>query len=510
MDNSVLENNKDTRFFPIFFGATLGVVLEVIATLVDEIIVGNIFTDEAFAAVNLIEPYTVFEVFLAYLVGGSGAALIVRAHGAGDQKRKSELFSQVMIVCAICGIVLTSIYVLFTPELVSFVADDPAVYDDALDYFMVMRFYPLVDMFDTFLFAYVLYRSGFIQFYIAIICRILVNAVLSWYLGAKMGLMGIGLASIISLVIALAVKMTFLLTSKHGLRFSWYLRPREVLEIVKIGFPESAVSVFIVLMELAVNRISLVFYGVDGVAAVAVVINIFEFTLYISEGISEYEIVSVNDSIGKKSSRSMDRAIRITKRAAVIEGIVFILLILVASSVIPDAFDIDNEETADLASVMLCILAPSSICICLSRVTAIFYQYTRRIRRTIILFGLTIAVLPVLFGFALGQIAIEGIAAGMALGPVLAIALMYLFVRFVKKETLFDYSLLSLDEGESDGFLDESFKKKQPTLMSKKFSSMLLGGTLTRMVVSIMLMKEGIRFRVPSFYILFLFIREIL
>lgn len=35
-----------------------------------------------------------------------------------------------------------------------------------------------------------------------------------------------------------------------------------------------------------------------GVAAVAVVINIFKFALYISEGISEYEIVAVNDSIG--------------------------------------------------------------------------------------------------------------------------------------------------------------------------------------------------------------------
>ena len=134
-----MDNKKDILFFPVFVGATLGVVLEVIATLVDEIIVGNIFNDEAFAAVNLIEPYTVFEVFIAYLVTVAGAALIVRAHGAGDHKKMSEIFSQTMIVCGICGIVLTSIYVLFTPQLVRFVADDPAVYEDALAYFKVMR-----------------------------------------------------------------------------------------------------------------------------------------------------------------------------------------------------------------------------------------------------------------------------------------------------------------------------------------------------------------------------------
>ena len=78
---------KDVRFFPVFLGATAGVLLEVIATLVDEIVVGNLFDDAAFTAINLIEPYTVFEVFVAYLVTVAGAALIVRAHGPGIAKR---------------------------------------------------------------------------------------------------------------------------------------------------------------------------------------------------------------------------------------------------------------------------------------------------------------------------------------------------------------------------------------------------------------------------------------
>ena len=39
----------------------------------------------------------------------------------------------------------------------------------------------------------------------------------------------------------------------------------------------------------------------------AVVINIFEFTFYLSEGISEFEIVSVNDSIGRGSSCFYER-----------------------------------------------------------------------------------------------------------------------------------------------------------------------------------------------------------
>lgn len=437
-------NKKNIRFFPIFLGATLGVVLEIISMLVDEIVVGNIFNDEAFASVNLIEPYTYFETFIAYLVCVGGAALIVRAQGAGDRKKKSEMFSQTIILCGICGIVLTLIYVLFTPQLVQFVADDPSVYENALDYFKAIRFYPLVDMFDTFLFAYVLYRGGYVHFYIAIFIRIIANVLLSYLLGSAMGLMGIGLASIISLLLALTVKLTFLLTKKHGLKFRWHLNAREAGVIALLGFPEGALSVFIVIMEMAVNNFTLKNYSAAGVAAVAVVINIFEFVLYLSEGISEYEIVEVNTSIGRRDSSGMDHAISVTLRAAVIEGLIFIGLILFAADVLPEAFDIDNPETARLAAVMLRILALTAIFICLSRVTAIFYQYTRRIPRTLILFGMAIAALPAAFGMLFGQLATEGIAVGIALGPPVALALMYGYVRVIKKEKLFDYSLMQL------------------------------------------------------------------
>ena len=437
-----MSNKKDIRFFPVFLGATAGVLLEIIAILVDEIVVGNLFTDEAFASVNLIEPYTFFETFIAYLVSIAAAALIVRAHGAGDREKMSELFSQAIIVCGLCGIALTSIYVLFTPRLVRFVADDPSVYENALAYFKAMRFYPLVDVFDTFFFTYVLYRGGYAHFYAGIIARIGLNAALSWFLGSRIGLMGIGLASILSLVVALLIKCTFLFSKKHGLRFRWYFNAREALEIAKLGFPESALTAFIAIMELAVNGFTLRNYGV---AAVAVVINVFEFTLYLSEGVSEYETVAVNDSIGKNSSRSMDHAIRTTLRAALIEGAALIGLILLASGVLPEAFDIDNEETARLASVMLRILSPTALLICLTRVTAIFYQYTRRIPRTLLLFGMAIALLPSLFGMLFGRIAPEGIAVGIALGPVAAFALMYAFVRFIKKEKLFDYTRMHLN-----------------------------------------------------------------
>lgn len=44
-----------------------------------------------------------------------------------------------------------------------------------------------------------------------------------------------------------------------------------------------------------------------------------------------------------------------------------------------------------------------------------------------------------------GQFASEGIVAGIAAGPMASFALMYLYVRFIKKEKLFDYSIMNLE-----------------------------------------------------------------
>lgn len=439
-----MSDKKYIKFFPVFMGATVGVILEIIGLLIDEIVVGNLSNDAAFASVNLIEPYTYLEVFLAYLIGVGGAALIVRAHGAGDKKRMSQLFSHTIILCAIVGVALTAIYVIFTPGLVHLVADKPEVYKYSLQYFNVMRFYPLVDMFDTFIFTYVLYRGGYVQFYTSMIARVVINAGLSWYLGMQMGVTGIALASIISIGVALLIKLTFLFTKKHGIKMVRYFNFRDAFEIAKLGFAESALTAFIVILEVSINRFTLTKYGKLGVAAIAIVIDIFEFVLYLGEGISEYETVAINDSIGKKSKQSMDHSIKIAKRAVWIEGLVLSAIILLTANILPGAMDIDNPKTAQQAAIMLMIFAPGAIFICLSRVTAIFYQYTLRKRRTLILFGMSVALCPSLLGIAFGQISLEAIAIGVGLGPAVAIALMYGYVRLMKKEKLFDYSVLKL------------------------------------------------------------------
>ena len=68
------------------------------------------------------------------------------------------------------------------------------------------------------------------------------------------------------------------------------------------------------------------------------------------------------------------------------------------------------------------------------------------------MFAMFVVLMPVSLGMFFGSFALEGIAAGMAAGPAVSIMLMYGYVRLIRKEKLFDYTLLHLEDKEVQDF----------------------------------------------------------
>lgn len=98
-------NLHTVRFFPIFLAATLALIIDNIQMLIDETVVGNLFDDVAFSAINLLEPYLLLEEFVSYLICVGGTALIVRARGAKKPKEMQMLFNHCVTCCLILGLV---------------------------------------------------------------------------------------------------------------------------------------------------------------------------------------------------------------------------------------------------------------------------------------------------------------------------------------------------------------------------------------------------------------------
>ena len=183
---------------------------------------------------------------------------------------------------------------------------------------------------------------------------------------------------------------------------------------------------------------ALKFYSTRGVAVVAVLMNLYEITAFVSEGISEYERVALNQAMGEKNREGLKYGMKVTFRAVLIESVVFSLLFLLAAPLIVGAFDIDGAETAKTAILAVRILAVPAAAIITVRITAIFYQYTNKIGRAILIWIFFLGLIPLLLAVLLCGVSLEAMIWGIALGPVISIALLWILPYGRKQNTSID------------------------------------------------------------------------
>ena len=420
-------NLHTVQFFPIFLAATLAVMIDSVQLLIDETVVGNLFDDVAFGAINLLEPYLLLEEFFSYLICVGGTALIVRARGAKKPEEMQNLFNHCVTCCLLLGLVFCIVCFLFDESLVTLVAQDSPAYPFALQAFYWDRFYFLICPLYVFLFTYVLYLGGALVDTISMLVMVLVNTGLSVYLGRRIDIAGVTCATFIANCVGILILGLYIMRKNHGFHYRPYVNPGYFKTLTLLGLPESSFFLAIVIMEAGVNALALKYYSIRGVAVVAVLINFYEIVAYASEGISEYETVVANQALGERNREMLQYGMRVTFRAVLIESVVFSLLFLFAAPLIVGTFDINDAETAATAILAVRILAVSPIALTTARVTAIFHQYTNKIGRAILIWISTLGLIPLLFAAFLSHASLEALVWGVALGPVISVALLWIF-----------------------------------------------------------------------------------
>ena len=75
----------------------------------DGFFVSNFVGKGAFTAVNFIMPYLMILGCVGFLFGTGGSALIAKIIGEGDKERANGIFSMIVCVSAVCGVVLAGV-----------------------------------------------------------------------------------------------------------------------------------------------------------------------------------------------------------------------------------------------------------------------------------------------------------------------------------------------------------------------------------------------------------------
>ena len=432
---------KSVRFFPIFLVASVFAIETAIESILDETVIGNLFDDVAFGAINLTEPYLTLAEFVSYLICVGGTALIVRAHGEGDREKMSNIFGHCITACVVVGVLFFAVYMIFSGPLVNLVAGGTEELEFSRQVFIGECFYVMGYPLCAFLQTYVLYRGGYVICGVATGCCIALNPLLSYALAKTFGIGGVTVATAIINAIEILLMILYIARKNHRISFRLHFDGGIAKKIFYLGLGESSIFLAVTIMEASVNAIAVRNYQTQGVVMAAIIINLLEIVMYVSEGISEYETVALNEYIGRRDAEGIRKTVRKVICAAIVEGVGFSVIYFFAAPLFINMFDIDDPVTAAIAVNAIRIVAIVPVVICMVRIVAIFYQYTRRIGRTVTLFLSAWGVMPAICAYIFGAFSAEGIVAGIILGIAFAIAMLCAYIKMLKKEPIWYFSL---------------------------------------------------------------------
>lgn len=102
--------------------------------VVDGYFVSNFVGKTAFTAINFIMPVLIILGCVGFMFGTGGGALIAITIGAGHREKANQLFSMLVYVSLVCGIVLAGLGMLFLRPLLSMLGAEGQMLEDCVTY----------------------------------------------------------------------------------------------------------------------------------------------------------------------------------------------------------------------------------------------------------------------------------------------------------------------------------------------------------------------------------------
>ena len=268
--------------------------------VVDGIFVSNFVGKTPFAAVNFIMPFLMILGAFGFMIGTGGSALVAKTIGEGHRRLAHRLFSMLVYISLVFGVVLAVVGIVFIDEIAVWLGADEAMLGDCVVYgriiLLALPAFILQNIFQPFLVAAEKPSLGLA----VTVAAGLTNIVLDYLFIVvfRWGVSGAAIATVISQCVGgLLPLLYFMLPNKSLLRLTasrFY--GREFLKVCVNGSSELVTQVSVSLVAMLYNFQLMRYIGEDGVAAFGVImyVNFIFLSVFIGYSIGSAPIISYN------------------------------------------------------------------------------------------------------------------------------------------------------------------------------------------------------------------------
>ena len=329
------------KFYTILMAASLEMVVGILMSLIDTAVAGHIIGTSGLSTMNLVGPITGFTVFTEGLFS-VGTAMVYAIHKGNYQEEKADAAFGTGFICSIAIGLVTSLAVLcIIPPYLTYLGVSAGIRSMVKSFLFFI--YPQLALAPVFqLLCQMVYTDGGeVCGTAANIAETILNLALSIILGRKMGILGIGLGTLISTLVALGIVSLHFLSKRNGLHIKLAFDKASLKKMLFYGANDSAMFFLLPLLSFITTKFVIVCFGEFYLPILTIIYSIFEIAaIFEATGEAMRPIMPIY--LGDHNNLAVSQILMYSTAVNLQRSIVFSLLLLIAGPYIPIAFNIQD------------------------------------------------------------------------------------------------------------------------------------------------------------------------
>lgn len=303
-DNDVLHGPIISTFFRFAIPSILGLLAITTASIVDGIFIGQFVSSAGLAAITLLIPFFTLVFAIALMLSIGGAVRAGSYLGQDNIAAASAVFSKCLISIFIVGLLFMGSSLLLDRQILMLLGAPEELITLVLPYFHIICGVLVLQVTSMVLYYFIRLDNRQTLGTSALVAGALINIVLDalFIIGLEMGLKGAALATLAAQIVQMLILSTYFLSKQR--RLMLILRPGDWSEVAKVSY--NGLSEFVNelsggLVILLLNWLLIIYQGVSGLAAFAVINYLIFISLMIYYGIADalHLLISQNHGAGQ-------------------------------------------------------------------------------------------------------------------------------------------------------------------------------------------------------------------
>lgn len=409
IENKLAQNFKFFSLIKFTLPTIIMMIFSSLYIMVDGVFVSRFVSTDALSAVNIIYPLYSVVFAIAIMLASGASALIAKKMGEQKNEEAKSNFSLITIASIIFGIVFAVICLIFIKPLIYFLGSNDDIYHYCYDYFVpILIFTPLCIL-------QILFHSFFIvagKPKIGLIISIIggtTNVILDYVfiVPMNMGITGAAYGTIIGFFIQSFFGISYFLFKRKGTlyfaipKYDWNVIVKSCYNGLAEFIENIAVSITTFLFNIEMMK----YLGVDGVAAITIVLYVeyILVSIFIGYSIGVSPVFSYN--YGAKNTLQLKNVFKITMFFISAVSILIYVISLITAPYLINVFAAKGSEVFKLALSGFMIFAVSFFFTGTNIFSAALFTALSNgkiaaiisLLRTLVFLSITIVCLPMIF-----------------------------------------------------------------------------------------------------------------